>query len=575
MRNWIVLLGLFIFMGMGVLAQNRPKHENKVYRAPNGRLYIQKSMPIYVRMATSPADNAETFLLQSEATKKYANPMYLDAEGYNTFRSPSQVDTITKKAVLPPQDIIFEIYADGDAPISALHFDHAGLHNTKGKTYSKGATLVTLTATDQLSGTENIYYAVDSADFKPYTAPIGLDSEKEYVIQYYAVDNVGNVELEKRMVVVTDFSKPNITYTIHGDYFENTLSGKAGIHLAAEDGHGSGIAKIIYKMDDGNERPYIAPINNAYFEQGEHTLVFYAVDQVNNRSDDQVFEFYIDKTPPTVMQEITGKSFVANGREYSSGRSQLEITAIDNKAGIKEIFYSINNGPYKPYEKPVILANTSGTVRVKSYAADNVKNIGYNADRDDRSGGKLPSYVDLSGPAISHHLIGPTFTYHDSVYISSKTKIAMMITDKESGANHIEYTLNGGEPVTYAAAFTIAEEGVKNIQYTGFDNVDNTTPGKMQVTIDNTGPEIFFHYSTPMLSVENNTESYPAFVTLFVSATDQLTGFDHMTYVLNNQPAKAFTGLIPSFQKGNNKLVVKAFDKLGNPSEKIIEFICR
>jgi hypothetical protein len=575
MRSKLVLLVIFIVTNIGIQAQIRPKHENKVYRAPNGRLYVQKSMPVYVRLATSPADGAETYLLQSEATKKYANPMYFDLDGYNTLRSPSQVDTITKKPVTPKQDIIFEVYADGIAPVSTHRFDNTGLYKMKGKTYISGTANLTLAATDEVSGVENIYYSIDSADYMVYTAPIRLETEKEYIIKYYAVDHVGNAEKEKRMVLVTDFSKPKTTYSIHGDNFENTLSGKALINIAATDANGSGIAKIIYKMDDGNDRTYTLPINAANLEQGEHKLTFYATDQVNNRSEDNVFEFYVDKTPPTVMQEITGKSYVANGREFSSGRSQLQITTIDNKAGIKEIFYSINNGAYKRYEKPVTLANTSGTLSVKSYAVDNVNNIGYNSDSGDQGNAKMPSYVDLGGPAVSHNFTGPVFKYHDSVYISSKTKIILTASDKESGTNHIEYSINAGESVTYSAAFIVPDEGLKNIQYTGFDNVDNTTPGKILVTVDNTGPEIFNRFSVPPFAIENNTEIYPLFVTLFFAVTDKQTGFERMVYSLNGQPEKTFTGFISSFVKGNNRILVKAFDKLGNRSEKTVEFIAQ
>lgn len=572
MRIGAILLLLW-GINLGITAQKQPQHDKKVYKSPEGKLFIQKELPVYVRLATSPGDNAPTYLLQSESSKKYTNPMYFDMEGYNSFRSPSQVDTVTKKPVLPKQDVVFEIYADSESPLTIAKFNNTDVHKIKDKTYLRGKATISLTAKDALSGVESIYYSVDSADYQVYTTELALGTEKQYIIKYYSVDNVGNVEGIKRMVIVTDHNSPTTLHSLSGNYFENILSSKATITISANDNNGVGIAKTLYKLDDGNERLYSTPINAAALEQGEHRLVYYSTDRVNNRESEHIYEFYVDKTPPTIIQEISGKSFVANGREYSSGRSQLKISTIDNKAGIKEIFYSINNGAYVKYEKPVTLANTSGTLSVKSYAVDNVGNIAYYNDREDQGRVGRMSYVDLSGPAVGHSFTGPLFSYNDSIIVNSKTKILLKATDKESGFNHIEYSINNGETSTYTSGFSINQEGSYTVAYTGYDNVDNTAQNKFSVMVDNTGPEIFYRFSAPALSP--GAEAYPVHTSLFISATDKFTGFNHMTYLLDGKPAVPFTGYIAGFTKGTHKLVVKAYDKLGNESEKEIVFEVR
>lgn len=572
MRIGAILLILW-GINLGITAQKQPQHDKKVYKSPEGKLFIQKELPIYVRLATSPGDNAPTYLLQSESSKKYTNPMYFDTEGFNSFRSPSQVDTVTKKPVLPKQDIIFEIYADSEPPYTTATFNKTDVHKIKDKTYLRGKATISLTSKDALSGVENIYYSIDSTDYRVYSTELALDTEKQYIIKYYSVDNVGNVEGIKRMVIVTDHTSPTTTHSLSGNYFENILSAKAAITISTNDSNGVGIAKTKYKLDDGNERLYNTPINTAALEQGEHKLVYYSTDRVKNSETEHIYEFYVDKTPPTIIQEISGKSFVANGREYSSGRSQLKISTIDNKAGIKEIFYSINNGAYVKYEKPVTLANTSGTLSVKSYAVDNVGNIAYYNDREDQGRVGRMSYVDLSGPSVSHSFAGPSFSYNDSVIVNSKTKILLKATDKESGFNHIEYSINNGETSTYTSGISINQEGSYTVAYTGYDNVDNTAQDKFSVMVDNTGPEIFYHFSTPALL--QDVETYPTHTSLFVSATDKYTGFSHMTYLLDGKPAVSFTGYIAGFAKGTHKLVVKAYDRLGNESEKEIGFEVR
>src|SRR6266542_1361370 len=82
-------------------AQQLPVHEKKVYVSPDHRIYYNKSLPVYFFVSTSTDPAAPRYLIHSETTPKYANPMYFDTEGKNTLRSPSAVDTVTKKIVEP------------------------------------------------------------------------------------------------------------------------------------------------------------------------------------------------------------------------------------------------------------------------------------------------------------------------------------------------------------------------------------------------------------------------------------------------------------------------------------------
>ena len=122
MNKRILMLFSVVFMLFITLSAQEQKHVKKVFISPKGRIYVQKSLPVYLRIATSPDDNAKSYLLKSEVTTKYSNPMYFDTEGYNTIRSPWRVDTITKKPVYPQQDIIFEVYADGYPPRSKAKY---------------------------------------------------------------------------------------------------------------------------------------------------------------------------------------------------------------------------------------------------------------------------------------------------------------------------------------------------------------------------------------------------------------------------------------------------------------------
>jgi hypothetical protein len=568
-------LMLVIVLGqISVLSQEPLKHEKRIYVSPEGRMYIQRYLPIYVRMAISPDEGAENYLLTSEVTDKYSNPMYLDCEGYNTIRSPWIVDTITRKPIYPREDIIFEIYADSKPPVTEIDYGKATTYNAQGKVYISDPQEITLTASDQLSGVGNIYYSIDGSPFQVYKSPLIIDQEKEYNLKYYSADNVGNAEAVNSMVIVLDKTHPHTQLQISEDKYENIISGRSQIILTAED-KGAGINDIFYSIDDGPVKKYASPVRAVFLSQGDHKLAYHSTDNVNNAEADNTYDFYVDKTPPTIVQEILGKSFFAGGREYSSGRSQLKLTTFDNKAGIKEVFYSINNSEFLKYEKPVFLANVTGNLTVKAYALDNVNNKTESLEKGDKT--NIP-YVDLSGPSISYGFSGPKFIQRDTAYISNKTKIFLKATDSESGINRIEYAVDNGEARLFEEPFSLEKEGSHDIKITGYDNVENTSVLNLRIILDKTGPEIYSRFSILPSGKKNINgkilDIYPNHVVLFLSSTDNVVGFNEMYYSINDTREIKYAGPIRTFSpKGNYNVKIRAQDKLDNETSEKIDFV--
>ena len=570
----LYLIFFVVFVGTYWLSSQEPlKHEKKVYVSPEGRIFIQKSLPIYLRLSTSPKEDAKSYLLKSEVTKKYSNPMYLDTEGYNTFRSPWIVDTTTLKPLYPRQDIIFEVYSDSKSPITSINYGKASVFKLNGKVYINIKGEITLEANDQISGVENIYYSMDGSNFQVFSTPLIINQEKEYMLKYYAVDNVGNVENLHSVNIILDKTNPKTSINISTDKYENIISGRSKIILEAEDS-GVGIKSVFYKIDEGPEKKYITPLRATYLSQGEHKLIYYTSDKVNNNESENVFNFYIDKTPPNIVQEIIGKSFFAGGREYSSGRSQLKLTTFDNKAGVKDVFYSINNTKYKKYEKPVFLSNVTGNLVIKAYAIDNVNNKTESVEKGSKT--NVP-YVDLSGPSITHGFSGSTFILRDTVFISNTTKIYLKATDTESGINIIEYIVDDKEIKVFKEPFSIDKEGPHSVEITGYDNVDNTSISNFSVIVDKTGPVVFSRFSVLPNGKENFDgkilDNFPGHVVLFLSSTDNVVGFDKMYYSINDTPEKRYYGIIKSFPgKGKFNMKIRAQDKLGNETKEEIDF---
>jgi hypothetical protein len=558
-------------------AQEIPVHVKKIYVAPDGKIYLNKSLPVYFFVSASADPNAPHYRLKSETMPKYSNPMYFDTEGRNTLRSPSAVDTITKKPVMPKVDIQYHVYVDSKPPSSKIVFNKSKETIIKGIHYVSDSLSITFDALDALSGVENTYVSIDSAAYQPFHDAIKLTQEKKYVVKYYCVDNTGNTEKMKEIKFYVDKNSPVSALNIAGPQYETVLSGKCQLSISANDAI-SGLKHIYISIDDSVFRIYTGKINASLLTQGDHKIFYYSVDQVNNKEKVKTYAFYVDKTPPQVIEEILGKTFVANGKEFSAGTSKLKITSFDNKAGVKEIFYSINNAPFSKYEKPVVLSGIKGDLMVKSYAVDNVGNQSQSEIGDARKNGM--AYIDLSGPWVGHSLRGPNFISRDTMFVSNKTKMVLEAKDEESGIERIEYQVDSSDLIKYATSFALNKEGYHHVSIFGYDNTENLTRQSFGVMVDTTGPEIFERFSSLAINtVESDgkkLDQYPDHVVIFLSATDVSSGFKNMWFELNNTPMLPYSNNIRNFIPGKkNILKVKAIDNLGNQSEKIIEFFIK
>jgi hypothetical protein len=566
----IVITLLFANSGS---AQEPLKHKNKIYRSENGKLYANKNLPIYFHISTSADENATKYLLMpGEDSKKYANPMYMDTEGYNTFRSPSKVDTITKKIVYPLEDIIYELYSDSKAPVSKFSFENNNPYKNDSVYYLNENSEVKFNVHDATSGVEETYVSINGQEYKKLTSSIILNEEKLYKIKYYSVDNVGNAETPKSIYIKLDLTKPETKLSIDTDLYNDIISPRSKIILESID-ENSKIKNTVFAINGGTFYNYNNPIIISGLKEGEHTIAYYSIDNAGNKEVEKEYKFYIDKSAPMIVDELVGNTFIANGKEYSSGRSKVKLTAMDNKAGVNSIRYSINGGEFIEYTKPFYLAK-SGKLNIKTFVTDNVNNQVINTIMTNKSN---ISYVDLSGPILGHRFSGANFIAKDTAFITSDTKIILAAKDDAAGYKRMEYSIDNKETVEYTEAFSINMDGTHSVSYTGYDNVDNSSTKSFICVEDNLGPEIFYRFS--FLSDKKKTvdgenyDLYPSHVVLFLSSTDASVGFENMLYSVNGMPEKAYTSLIKGFQ--NNKLytiTVTSIDKLGNKSQKTIKF---
>jgi hypothetical protein len=568
---FVVVLALALTFSASAQGPAQLQHENRVY-LNDGNTYVQKSLPLYLKFSTSPG--GQLYDLKSKSTPKYADPMYLDTEGINYIRSKWAVDPSTGKTASPQQEVMYELYADGLAPVTSIKFSGAPKYTGSKVYYGKGLT-VDLSARDGVSGVEKIHYALNASSWSDYSSALQVNSENEYNLYYYTNDNVGNAEQTKSRNFVVDLTAPSSNIAINGIKFgENILSPSTTFSLSSTDAL-SGVRSTYYDFDGGSRRNYTGNIGMGGLKDGQHTINYWAIDRVKNEAAKQTLSFYLDLIPPVSQASING-DLCEKRYKYVSPRTTISIAATDNKAGVKNIYYRIDGGERFIFNQNFNIPNTTGVHTVKYDANDNVDNLSGNT--------YLTVFMDNRAPETGIKYGRPQFFARDTLFVTSKTNISLFARDGESGVTKTQYEVDGAGMKDYAQ-FTIPSEGYHTINFKSTDCVNNEEQVKTSnCYVDNSAPTIYNNFSIePIGTKKKNGKTvmiYPNYTRLYLGATDDHVGTDRILYSMNGGALTDYSSPqtldISELNRFKNKkfytVKVVSRDKLGNESETTIEF---
>jgi len=568
----------FVCLYVFTYAQNITEQEKTSYTNEEGLLYWNKELPVYINLSSKP--NEKGTELKSKIHAKYTNPFYFDTEGINYIRTRYAVNKETHNMVYPKTEILFEVYADGKAPVTKVTFSGAKKYYFNNKTYYGKNLKISINSKDAGSGVKATFYSVNSESFKKYENSIPTDSKNDVcILKYYAVDNVGNIEDIKKNEVefYIDEDAPETFHNITGINLEESIIAlNTKVYLNSSDAK-SGLKATYYKFDEGPYIPYngnILPLKQ--LSEDNHTLTYYSEDRVGNKEEEKSFQFFLDKSAPILTSDVLGDRFIVDGKIYFSGRTKLKLTAVDNKSGVKEVKYSVDASDFEQYTNPFYLPKKPGFHIIKYYAIDNTENNtgvgGSNYKNYKYSTKKI--YVDLVGPTLKHSFVGKNFNTRDTVFLGKTSKIKLSAFDSESGLQYISYAIDGEQKESmYKEPFTVKGNGKHMIEYFGYDNVNNRNISRMYVIVDENPPEPDFVFSVEPYRTENNLEVYPSYVMIYLSGKDKMTGTEKIFYSVNGNIEKLYTVPVTGFAKGKNTLKFKTIDKLGNEKYKEVSFI--
>ena len=261
---------------------------------------------------------------------------------------------------------------------------------------------------------------------------------------------------------------------------------------------------------------------------------------------------------------------------FVSERTEFNIVATDNKAGVKEIYFSTPSIQEKIFVDVFKLTGPLGLKDINFYAIDRVDNSE-----------ELKSesfFLDNKAPNTSISFGDPSFFTRDTLFISEQSKISLLAKDDDSGPKSSYYMVNDGDTTTYEKPFSLSNEGYKRIEFFSIDNVSNIElPKSASAYVDNSPPEIFINFGLEQIGTEGGLAVYPNYVRMFLGATDDKTGTKEILYSINGSDYKAYSspktidlserGAFSSSKKYEVKVIAR--DMVGNETNKTLSFLVK
>lgn len=542
-------------------------HEKKIYVDENkNKLYWPKALPFFVRLAASPDNDAPSYLLNrvspgsTVSKESIENGIELELSGNQYIRWFNAVTMDT---------VLLQFYSDGHNPKTEFAFSGGESYHSGSKSFYGPGIKCSLSARDELSGVDQIYYSVDGGEFSEFTNEISFSEEKEYTLHYYAIDNVGNAEEVQDMEFTIDTSPPKTEHVRIKVYSKNILSPITELFFNGSDNI-SGLKDVYYQFDEFND-PARYPdkhITINHLPDGEHTMFYYGIDHVGNMEKSNTFNFYLDNIPPVSRVEVQGDLYSGEDADFISGRSLLSLVSNDNKVGVDYVEYAIDDREYSKYEVPFAAPLLSGEFSLKYRAVDLVSNM---SKSDMRT-----FMIDSKAPTSSYSVEGNHYSQAQVIWMTKNTKIIMTATDDASGVRFIEYQI-GNDPVsTYSDYITITKEGQYSTKSWCIDMVNNRVENDaMLLIVDNTPPEILESYNLSPIDTKNGKSGetinvYPKQLSISLAALDRSSGVKELTYSINGKESIRYSQPIMFQKEGTFTISIQTNDKVNNSSSKEI-----
>jgi len=192
----------------------------------------------------------------------------------------------------------FSTQIDSTPPITTILFNGTFGNND----WYTSHVHVLLTATDNESGVDQIFYKIDSGTWLEYFLPVEISDDGGHMVSYYSIDATGNVESIKTANLSIDHTPPDITITKQDVSFFEIL------FIAQVSDVMSGIDRVEFTLDGllqntDTETPYEWTWNGL----GNHQVTATVFDMAgNSKSQSMSTPYDLNIRKNSVQQQLQG-----------------------------------------------------------------------------------------------------------------------------------------------------------------------------------------------------------------------------------------------------------------------------
>ncbi|MEW5767698.1 MAG: T9SS type A sorting domain-containing protein [bacterium] len=373
------------------------------------------------------------------------------------------------------------VYLDQTAPSSSVAVAEPK-YIMGNKAYVGASSSLTITVTEDGSGTASTLYQIDSGNWKSYTTAFSLQSEGiltegDHTLQYYSTDNLENTEAIRSLNIYLDQTGPTTLLVPSGPNYQAVdtlyITSATGFTLMAED-LGAGVASTLYRIDG---QPWTSYSKTFSLDMpGDHIIYYQSTDYLGNREDTKSLAVYLDETPPVTSLNVTGPQYT--GSTYVTSAARFSLDVVDTGVSVDTIRYRIDGvTDWTDYQSPFSLADglADGNYTISYYSTDYLGNT--------ETTNSQSVYLDNTPPATTDNA--------PSDWSNTPVTINLSSTDTGAGVAATRYSTDGISWDT-GTAVSLMASGIYTLRYYSTDHLGHQEQThQTEVKIDLTAPNEF------------------------------------------------------------------------------------
>jgi hypothetical protein len=236
---------------------------------------------------------------------------------------------------------------------------------------------------------------------------------------------------------------------------------------AVDEAGGSGFQRIQYRLNGGVAQDYVQGTPVQIADDGAFTFEYRAIDRAGNAEGYKPVPINIDRTAPATGVRVDPDA-TRSSDTWDDRPATVTLTPRDgNGSGIATTEYHLGDGNWRAYGGPISL-DSDGRYELHTRSTDVAGN--------GEAVRTLSIGIDQTAPTSSA-LFTSAEPRGGNVHRAAVT-VTLGAVDPQSGADAIEYRLDGGEWQAYSGPFTVSAVGAHLVEHRARDRAGNLENAK-------------------------------------------------------------------------------------------------